>query len=33
MNRNKLQIGAKGIENVFMILMIHDYGVEKAEIQ
>jgi hypothetical protein len=30
LNRNKMQIGAKGIENLFMILMIHDYGVEKT---
>jgi hypothetical protein len=30
MNRNQLQIGAKGIENVFIILMIHDRGVEKT---
>ncbi len=32
LNRNKMQIGAKGTKNLFMILMIHDYGVEKTYI-
>jgi hypothetical protein len=30
LNRNKMQIGAKGTKVFFMILMIHDYGVEKT---
>jgi hypothetical protein len=31
LNRNEMQIGGKGTENLFMILIIHDYGVEKID--
>jgi hypothetical protein len=30
LKRNEIQIGTKGIENLFMILIIHVYGVEKT---
>jgi hypothetical protein len=29
---NKLQIGAQGIENMFIIAIIYNYGVEKKSI-
>jgi len=31
LNRNEMQISGKGTENLFMILIIHDYGVEKTD--
>jgi hypothetical protein len=33
LKRNEMQIGTKGIENLFMNLIIHGYGVEKTSIQ
>ncbi len=30
LKRNEMQIGKKGIENLFMTLIIHGYGVDRT---